>query len=56
MIFSRFTWVFFVHDKCEVQGKIKTFITRAQKEFDLPIKKIRSDNGTKFKNTLIARE
>ena len=26
---------------------------RAQREFGLPIKKIRSDNGTEFKNTLV---
>ena len=26
---------------------------RTQREFGLPIKKIRSDNGTKFKNTLV---
>ena len=27
--YSRFTWVFFVYDKSEVQGKVKTFIKRA---------------------------
>jgi transposase InsO family protein len=40
-----------VHDKSEVQEKVKTFIRRAQKEFGLPIKKVWSDNGTKFFNT-----
>jgi transposase InsO family protein len=49
--YSRFTWVFFVYDKCQVHDKVKTFIRRAQKEFDLPIKKVRSDNRTEFKNT-----
>jgi hypothetical protein len=39
--FSRITWVFFMHDKSEVQGKIKTSVTRAQNEFYLPINKIR---------------
>ena len=48
--YSRFTWVFFSFDKCQVRHKVKTFVRRAQKEFDLPIKKIRSDNGTEFKN------
>jgi transposase InsO family protein len=43
--------VFFVYDKSEVQGKMKTFIRRAQREFGLPIKKVQSDNGTKFHNT-----
>jgi hypothetical protein len=32
---------------------VKTFVRRAQKEFGLPIKKMRSDNGTDFKNTQI---
>jgi hypothetical protein len=49
--YSRFTWVFFMYDKSEVQEKIKTFVTRAQKEFELSIKKIRSENGSEFKNT-----
>jgi transposase InsO family protein len=51
--FSRFTWVFFVFDKGEVQGKVKTFIRREQREFELPIKKVRSDNGLEFRNTHI---
>ena len=51
--YSRFTWVFFVYDKSQVQEKVKIFVRRAQREFGLPIKKIRSDNGTKFKNTLV---
>ena len=42
-----------MHDKCQVQEKVKIFIRRAQKVFGLPIKKVRSDNGTKFKNTLV---
>jgi hypothetical protein len=33
--YSHFTWVFFVFDKSEVQGKVKTFIRRAQREFEL---------------------
>jgi len=49
--FSRFTWVFFVHDKSEVQGIVKKFIRRAQNEFELKIKNVRSDNGSEFRNT-----
>jgi hypothetical protein len=41
--FSRFTWVFFLQDKSETQG-------RAQNDFELKVKKIRSDNGSEFKN------
>jgi transposase InsO family protein len=40
-------------DKCQVRDKVKTFVRRAQKEFGLPIKKVRSDNGIKFKNTQV---
>jgi transposase InsO family protein len=32
---------------------VNTFVRRAQKEFGLPIKKMRSDNETKFKNTQV---
>ena len=49
--YSHFTWVFFLFDKCQVRDKVKTFVRRAQKEFGLPIKKMRSDNRTEFKNT-----
>jgi transposase InsO family protein len=53
--YSRFTWVFFLYDKCQVQEKVKIFIGRAQKEFSLPIKKVRSDNRTEFKNTQVEK-
>jgi transposase InsO family protein len=48
--FSRFTWVFFLQDKIETQGTLKRFLRRAQNEFELKVKKIRSDNGSEFKN------
>jgi hypothetical protein len=48
--FSRFTWVFFLQDKSETQGTLKLFLRRAQNEFELKVKKIRSDNGSEFKN------
>jgi hypothetical protein len=44
--YSRFTWVFFLQDKCEIQEVLKKFLRRAQNEFDAKDKKIRSDNGT----------
>jgi hypothetical protein len=49
--YSRFTWVFFLHDKSETQKVLKKFLKRAQNEFDAKVKKIRSDNGSEFKNT-----
>jgi transposase InsO family protein len=51
--YSRFTWVFFLHDKGEVQETFKKFARRAQNEFDVKIKKVRIDNGSEFKNTNI---
>jgi hypothetical protein len=30
---------------------LKKFLKRAQNEFDAKVKRIRSDNGTEFKNT-----
>jgi transposase InsO family protein len=51
--YSRFTWVFFLQEKFETQETLKRFLRRAQNEFELRIKKIRSDNGTKFKNSQI---
>jgi transposase InsO family protein len=46
--FSRFTWVFFLQDKSETQGTLKHFLRRAQNEFELKVKKIRSDNGFEY--------
>jgi transposase InsO family protein len=48
--FSRFTWKFFLQDKSETQETLKRFLRRAQNEFELKVKKIRSDNGSEFKN------
>jgi transposase InsO family protein len=42
-----------LHDKSETQEVLKTFLKRAQNEFDAKVKKIRSDNGSEFKNTLV---
>ena len=53
--YSRFTWIFILYDKCQVQENVKIFVRRAQKEFGLPIKKVRSDNRTEFKNTLVEK-
>jgi IS30 family transposase len=49
--YSHFTWVFFLQDKSETQEVLKKFLRMTQNEFDAKVKKIRSDNGTEFKNT-----
>jgi transposase InsO family protein len=51
--YSRFTWVFFLQEKSQTLETLKRFLRRAQNEFGLRIKKIRSDNGTEFKNSQI---
>ena len=51
--YSRFTWVFFLQEKSQTQKTLKGFLRWAQNEFGLRIKKIRSDNGTEFKNSQI---
>jgi transposase InsO family protein len=51
--YSHFTWVFFLQDKSETQEVLKKFLRRTQNEFDAKVKKIRSDNGTEFKNTQV---
>jgi transposase InsO family protein len=51
--FSRYTWVFFLHDKSKVASIFKKFAKKAQNEFDCKIKKIRSDNRKEFDNTNI---
>jgi hypothetical protein len=39
-----------LQDKSETQGTLKRFLRRAQNEFELKVKMIRSDNGSEFKN------
>jgi transposase InsO family protein len=39
--------------RSQTQETLKIFLRRAQNEFGLRIKKIRSDNGTEFKNSQI---
>jgi hypothetical protein len=51
--YSRFTRLFLLQEKSQTQDTLKGFLRRAQNEFGLRIKKIRSDNGTEFKNSQI---
>jgi transposase InsO family protein len=51
--FTRYTWVAFLVDKSDVFDTFKTFIKRLQNEFETTIKKVRSDNGSEFKNTRV---
>ena len=51
--FTRYTWVFFLVDKSDVFATFKTFIKRIHNEFETTIMKVRSDNGSEFKNTRV---
>jgi transposase InsO family protein len=51
--YSQCTWVFFTKDKSKVHEIFKKFAIRAKNEFEEKIKRVRSDNGTNFKNTNI---
>ena len=41
---------YFLHDKSKVASCFKKFAKRAQNEFEVKLKKIRSDNGKEFDN------
>jgi hypothetical protein len=49
--YSRYTWVFFLHDKAITCDIFKSFVRRAENEFELKLKRVRSDNGSELKNT-----
>ncbi|GJV68999.1 retrovirus-related pol polyprotein from transposon TNT 1-94 [Tanacetum coccineum] len=51
--YSRFTWVYFLHSKDETPEIIKKFIAQVQLNYDAKIHKIRTDNGTEFKNATL---
>jgi transposase InsO family protein len=51
--FTKYTWMFFLIDKSDVFATFKTFIKRIHNEFEITIKKVRSDNGSEFKNTKV---
>nr|GFA20387.1 hypothetical protein [Tanacetum cinerariifolium] len=52
--FSRYTWVFFLHSKDEASEVIISFIKKTQVNLQLQVQRIRTDNGTEFKNKTLA--
>jgi hypothetical protein len=48
--FSRYSWVYFFKLKSETQKTFIDFINMVQRQYNLPVLIIRSDNGTEFKN------
>ncbi|GJV88171.1 integrase, catalytic region, zinc finger, CCHC-type containing protein [Tanacetum coccineum] len=51
--FSRYTWVYFLRSKDETPEIIKKFIAQAQLNYKAKVCKIRTDNGTEFKNATL---
>ena len=51
--YTRYTWVFFLVDKSDVFATFKSFVNGIHNEFETIIKRVRSDNGSKFKNNRI---
>ena len=48
--YSRFTWVYFFKLKSETQQTVIDFANEVQRQHNVPILAIRSDNGSEFKN------
>nr|GEZ50446.1 hypothetical protein [Tanacetum cinerariifolium] len=53
--YSRYTWVFFLHSKEEASDVIIYFIKKTQVNLQLQVQRVRTDNGTKFKNKTLAK-
>ncbi|KAJ9538461.1 hypothetical protein OSB04_031194 [Centaurea solstitialis] len=51
--FSRFTWTFFLRHKGDAAEEIILFIKKIEVRTGLPVRSIRSDNETKFKNYIL---
>ncbi|KAD0942788.1 hypothetical protein E3N88_43529 [Mikania micrantha] len=51
--YSRFVWTFFLHSKDEVAKSIIHFVLYVEKQYSLPVKCVRSDNGTEFRNHIL---
>lgn len=48
--YSRYTWVYFLTKKSQAAETIMSFIRKFENQNDIRVKKIRTDNGTEFKN------
>nr|GEY42593.1 hypothetical protein [Tanacetum cinerariifolium] len=53
--YSWYTWVFFLHSKDEASEVINSFIKKTQVNLQLQVQRVRTDNGTEFKNKALAK-
>ena len=51
--YTRYSWAFFLVDKSDVFANFKSFVKDIHNEFKTTIKRVKSDNGSEFKNTRI---
>ncbi|GJX25633.1 retrovirus-related pol polyprotein from transposon TNT 1-94, partial [Tanacetum coccineum] len=51
--YSRYTWVYFLKNKSHAPETIISFIKRVENQNDIKVKQLRTDNGTKFKNSIL---
>ena len=51
--YTRYTWIFFLVYKNDMFATFKSFVKGIHNEFETTIKRVRSDNGSEFKNTRI---
>ncbi|GKD03985.1 putative ribonuclease H-like domain-containing protein [Tanacetum coccineum] len=52
--YSWYTWVIFLHSKDDASEVIISFIKKTQVSLQLQVQRIRTDNGTEFKNKNLA--
>ncbi|KAF7821898.1 Retrovirus-related Pol polyprotein from transposon TNT 1-94 [Senna tora] len=48
--YSRVTWTFLLRNKSQVPQTLENFLNQVQKQYEKPVKIIRTDNGTEFLN------
>nr|GEZ97289.1 retrovirus-related Pol polyprotein from transposon TNT 1-94 [Tanacetum cinerariifolium] len=53
--YSWYTWVSFLHSKDEASEVIISFIKKTQVNLQLQVQRVRTDNGTEFKNKTLAK-
>nr|GEY84937.1 hypothetical protein [Tanacetum cinerariifolium] len=53
--FSWYTWVCFLHPKDEASKVIICFVKETQVNLQLQVRRVRTDNGTEFKNKTLAK-
>nr|GEX57884.1 retrovirus-related Pol polyprotein from transposon TNT 1-94 [Tanacetum cinerariifolium] len=53
--YLRYTWVFFLHSKDKASEVIISFIKKTQVNLQLQVQRVRTDNGTGFKNKTLSK-